>query len=182
MVSEEINSMKYRLTGAIVWLALLVIIVPIWYNNPVNFQPEAEGDVTENKSEAVVDKAYTFKPSTASKKQEETVKQATTETHSESKISANDHYEKQVNSDAESTASKITGEWIIRVAAFKKKEDAQALKQRLKYDYDVFIKYFPKSEYYSVRLGPYFDRIEAIKDQKRLESVLRTKSELVKIK
>ncbi len=35
---------KYRLTGAFVWLGLLVIIVPIWYSNPVNFDPTAQTD------------------------------------------------------------------------------------------------------------------------------------------
>ncbi len=31
---------KYRLTGAIIWLLLLVIFVPIWFGEPVDFKPE----------------------------------------------------------------------------------------------------------------------------------------------
>lgn len=31
---------KYRLTGAIIWLLLLVIFVPIWFGEPVGFKPE----------------------------------------------------------------------------------------------------------------------------------------------
>jgi len=31
---------KYRLTGAIIWLLFLVILVPIWFGEPVDFKPE----------------------------------------------------------------------------------------------------------------------------------------------
>lgn len=31
---------KYRITGAIIWLALLIIIVPSWYSFPVDYQQE----------------------------------------------------------------------------------------------------------------------------------------------
>lgn len=29
---------KYRITGAVIWLALLVILVPSWYANPVDYE------------------------------------------------------------------------------------------------------------------------------------------------
>ncbi len=36
-MNEDQKLLKYRLTGATVWLLLLIIIVPIWYANPINF-------------------------------------------------------------------------------------------------------------------------------------------------
>ncbi len=33
-LKDEPVQVKFRLTGAAIWLGLLVIIVPIWYSNP----------------------------------------------------------------------------------------------------------------------------------------------------
>lgn len=38
---------KYRLTGAIIWLLLLVIFVPIWFGEPVDFKPEGSVPVQQ---------------------------------------------------------------------------------------------------------------------------------------
>ena len=40
---------KYRLIGASIWLGLLIIVVPSWYNDPVNFQPDGI-ELQHNKS------------------------------------------------------------------------------------------------------------------------------------
>jgi cell division protein FtsN len=45
----------------------------------------------------------------------------------------------------------------------------------------VFIKHFPESNYYSVRSGPYNDRAQAEKDQKKLDQMLNIESQLVRI-
>lgn len=29
---------KYRITGAVIWLALLILLVPSWYANPVDYE------------------------------------------------------------------------------------------------------------------------------------------------
>ncbi len=31
---------KHRLTGALIWLTLLVVLVPVWFGEPVHFDPE----------------------------------------------------------------------------------------------------------------------------------------------
>ena len=71
--------------------------------------------------------------------------------------------------------------WILRLVAYKNKEMAEEMRTRLSYDYEAFIKYFPNTDYYSVRIGPYLDEAQAKKDQNELNRLLRVKSELVKI-
>lgn len=175
-MDQEHNLLKNRLTGAMIWLGLLVIIVPVWYSNPVNFQPgEAINEVQESAIK-VVEKPFTISDS-SEKPSSET--DSTAEPSAEQQI--DQQTESEANNDDDSQQAQL-GSWIIRVAAFKQEEDAQALQQRLKYDYEAFIKYFPKSQYYSVRIGPYTSRDEATKDQQRLNRVLHIQSELVRIK
>jgi len=64
--------------------------------------------------------------------------------------------------------------------AYKTKTMADTLQERLKYDYDAFVKFFPKNGYYSVRVGPYQDKTRALKDQERLNQLLRIDSILIK--
>jgi len=40
---------KYRLTGAIIWLVLLVVVVPVWFGEPVEFKPN-EGEISIQKT------------------------------------------------------------------------------------------------------------------------------------
>ncbi len=186
--------LKYRLTGTGVWLLLLIIVVPFWYNNPVNFKPDGVVDV-EDSSQPVVKKAYlisddvkaystprpvasvksdNIKPDVAKKSQGKlTVKPIERRIE---KVAV-----KLLTSESNSNALAAKPSWIIRLIAYKEKVDAEDMYQRLKYDYEAYIKFFPKSKYYSVRVGPYFSKDKALKDQKRLNSGLHIQSELVKI-
>jgi len=74
-----------------------------------------------------------------------------------------------------------TQRWILRIVAYRKKETAEMLKVRLQYDYPTYIKYFPKSKYYSVRIGPYRDKARIMKDQQEINHLLHVKSKIVEI-
>lgn len=196
-------SLKFRMTGAFVWLLLLIIIVPIWYSHPVNFSPDLVVDKAQKQEDqVVVDKPFVL-PGTKSpaqgsndersnkldnKTSETTVEnkpqKLTAESQkaasSKTKVQASVKKNEVVQNTVPSSQSHTKGEWIIRVAAYRSKEKANLLREHLKYDYDVFVKYFPKSRYYSVRIGPYTDKRLAMKDQLDLNRVLRIHSVLAK--
>ncbi|QCU89752.1 SPOR domain-containing protein [Thiomicrorhabdus sediminis] len=70
---------KYRLIGASIWLGLLVIIVPSWYSDPVNFQPDG-AVLQHNKSTLPVIEqpfrlpAQAIEPRTDAEQQREAIK------------------------------------------------------------------------------------------------------------
>ncbi len=49
---------KQRIIGAAIWLLLLVIFVPSWYSNPVNFKPEGEREENTASSLPIVNHVY----------------------------------------------------------------------------------------------------------------------------
>lgn len=189
---------KYRLTGAFVWLGLLVIIVPIWYSNPVNFDPAAQNETSASEPKTLLIEKPFLLPGNddetsrvevnapaASQKVADSVeseeKSQTAPPQSASEATQGEAPATQTEQKA-SEADAGKSEWIIRLVAYRKKEMAEVLQERLKYDYEAFIKYFPKSNYYSVRVGPYTSKKLAEKDQKRLDRLLRIQSQLVKFK
>jgi len=181
--------LKYRLTGAIFWLGLLVIIVPIWYSNPVNFDP-AKQEETPVKKSVLIEKPFVLPQGQGHQATDKTeldslsgqsvapdVQEASEQTQTDKEYlhTKNDVINKK-------TVNVESYKWIIRLVAYRKKDLAEALQQRLKYDYEAFIKHFPENNYYSVRVGPYASKAEAVKDQQRLDRILRVQSELVKFK
>lgn len=181
--------LKYRLTGAIFWLGLLVVIVPMWYSNPVNFDPAKQEGASVKKT-VLIEKPFVLPQNQTHEVTDKTELNRSTDRHA-----ASDSHEMNTRSQAGKELSQAnnaasnqkiadvdTYEWIIRLVAYRKKELAEALQQRLKYDYAAFIKHFPESNYYSVRVGPYASKAEAVKDQQRLDRILRVQSELVKFK
>lgn len=189
-------SLKFRMTGAFVWLLMLIVVVPIWYSHPVNFSPGMSAEEADNHDpQVVVDKPFVIPGSAteaalpqASSKQEKEVENQQALLTQKKNTSSGTELQKDLVKEAQSvatppkTVAKEKGEWIIRVAAYRSKEKANLLYEHLKYDYDVFVKFFPKSRYYSVRVGPYTDKALAVRDQHDLNRVLRIHSELAKIK
>lgn len=206
---EEDQALRYRLTGAFVWLGLIILVVPIWYNNPAQFDPEDAGGATgtqqtskrvigsqageknghdllsandavataSSKKSGVSPAASAPEPKTAQGSGSNAVSETDTR---QTALDKQASLEKNHSATIKPSSEAVNERWIIRVAAFHKKDDAEALEQRLKYDYETFIKYFPSSRYYSVRIGPYDSKNQAIKDQQRLNRILRIRSELVK--
>lgn len=211
-VDASTGSLKFRMTGALIWLVALIIIVPIWYGHPVNFSPDSEQTVAESKQESVVVEKPFVLPTTPNQPQlSTTAKKAETSSvqplnqapelsataaksssltrMKPAKKASSAIQDNNVHTADTSTLPKIekkslasaSSKWIIRLAAYRSKEKANLLYEHLKYDYDVFVKFFPKSQYYSVRIGPYTDKKLAIKDQTELNRVLRVRSQLTKI-
>ncbi len=179
---------QYRLIGAIVWLALLVIIVPIWYNNPVNFEPENFVKIQQTET-AVVNRVFTLPEHALTNKdkldrtQEITNEADVLEGFLEIPISQPELAKKSIPQATENiAATEINAPvWIIRLIAYRDRETAEALVSRLKYDYAVSIRYFPNTSHYSVRVGPYKSEAVARNIQEELDRLLRVNSELVKI-
>ena len=157
--------LKYRFTGAGIWLLLLIIIVPNWYNHPVNFKPYAAEDLVESKLN-LVNKAYKIPEKYVSYPENEQVQ----ESKSIVKSSVKDSVEAASNDS-----------WIIRVVAYKDEAEAKEMHGILRYEYDAYIKYFPNSNYHSVRLGPYTNKDQALKDQQKVNARFHVKSKIIKI-
>jgi len=174
---EQSDILKYRLTGAGFWLLLLIIIVPTWYANPVNFQPNAAPQEIEDK--AIVNKVFVLPTPMVSEPKNSDLRVDRIEADDLQKSSVKP--EKTVLEVAKKEKS-TTGSfsWLIRIAAYKDKTKATELHDRLRYSYDSKIKYFPKSNYYSVRVGPYKDKEQALKDQENLNRILHVKTKIIK--
>lgn len=195
----EQDPSEHRLVGAVVWLALLVIVVPIWYSNPVNFiPPDFETAPHTSQKTLGVEKPFVLpgKERQPSVKQAEAERQIPVNLKPKTDVKAQT-VEPQVRQSLQKISSPLaqpkTTEkkatepktknivWIIRLIAYRKQENAEMLHSRLKYDYQAYVKYFPEPKYYSVRVGPYESEAQAKKDQIELNRLLRVKSELVKI-
>jgi len=187
----ESTSVKYRLTGALFWLGLMVIIVPSWYSHPVHFDPEQTSTKPVN-STGLIEKPFVLpkKNEGQAKSIAQTVQKHSVETDtrpnskSKSKSMVTDASKAVPSNQTPSNQSISTDStpvnWVIQLVAYKTKTMADTLQERLKYDYDAFVKFFPKNGYYSVRVGPYQDKTRALKDQERLNQLLRIDSILIK--
>lgn len=198
---DEIS--KFRLTGAAIWLLLLVIVVPSWYSNPVNFNPDSETEAEFKSTEPVVYQQYVLpvkdepiadieqpfiKPvNKASDRQEsEMVTTAAKETKPTMIES-----EKVVKATAKSTLIKSVGtgnpepkagEWLLKVYGSKDIKAANRVLGLLDDKYEVWIKEFPKAKSFSVRTGPYKTRSEAERDKRKIDKAIRTHSVIVQVK
>lgn len=150
---------KYRFTGVIIWLVLLVVLVPIWFGEPVNFKPEGYSLSQGSTVRPLVKDAY-ISPEEAS----------------QPKITSAD----VVNPSVKEVKTSVP-QWIVRIVAYKKIKDANDLLGRLESDYEVSIKLFEATGQYSVRVGPYTSKAKAEQDKQKLDKMLYTKSEIVRL-
>jgi len=177
---------KYRLIGAAVWLGVLVLVVPKWYSEPVNFVPDGEVSTEVKSTLPLVDHAYRLpssedKPKTDIQSQKEAVLP-----RSVSKESSNlDVSDSAVHTiqypDIVSGNDKYSGQWIVRIRALDTALEANALAKSIDDNYQVYIKFFVKTQKYSVRTGPYISEAKAKKDRVKLDKMLHTKSEVVQL-
>lgn len=180
---------KYRLTGAFIWLLLLVILVPIWYGNPVNFQPAGYQQISAKGERPLVEHIYEL-PVQATQNQAEV--QSDPVVNSQTKDQNAVEKSIQVSQDI-ATENKLASnqsksrepsssiQWIVRITAYKEIKKANHLLERLKSDYEVSIKEFKKSGTYSVRSGPYLSKAKAEQDKQKLDKMLRTNAEVVQL-
>lgn len=182
---------KHRIIGAAIWLTLLVIIVPSWYSNPVNFSPDGKVIEDNKGSLPIVSHAYRLPNSAVgilapvSDKQLQVKKSADDEDDptltNADKASQVQNPTERIKAEFEDKygdSQKYAGQWIVRLQAFNNTEQANQLASRLKSDYPVYIKYFAKTKVYSVRTGPYISEMKAQKDKQKLDKMLRIDAEV----
>ena len=184
---------KNRLIGAAIWLFLLVLIVPQWYSHPVNFVPDGKVKTESKSTLPLVDHAYRLphsdeEPLTdgqASKR--EVLKNNETDlqiAESSKKLSANEFKQQQKiikKADAIANDDQYKGQWIVRLLAFSDINEAKKLLKKLKPNYAVYIKFYEKTQIYSVRTGPYLSKVKADKDKAKLDKMLHTNGEVVQL-
>lgn len=197
---------KFRLTGAVIWLGLLVLIVPTWYSNPVNFSPDNEQGAEVQSNKLVVYQAYTLPSKSA---------QSTVEEAHKDEETPRDLVVKKVAPVVESSVApsqiaavkpaphsaptgqverpkvKMTsigipevkpGQWLLKIYSSKDIRDANNVLAKLDDQYEVWIKAFPKSKTYSVRTGPYTSRALAEVDKIKIDKAIRTQSKIEQVK
>ncbi|MGM0541003.1 MAG: SPOR domain-containing protein [Pseudomonadota bacterium] len=166
---------KYRLTGAFLWLLLLVILVPSWYGNPVNFQPVGYQEINAKGERPLVEHIYEL-PVQAVQKQAEIQSNPLVNNQTKDQDAAVQSV--QASQKREQSTSL---QWIVRIAAYKEIQKADHLLERLVSNYKVSIKEFKKSGTYSVRAGPYLSKAKAEQDKRKLDKMLRTNAEVVQL-
>ncbi|MDG6778343.1 SPOR domain-containing protein [Thiomicrorhabdus sp. zzn3] len=186
---DEIS--KFRLTGAVIWLTLLVIIVPSWYSNPVNFQPEGEQVIEQSFDQPLVNQAYVL-PSADGQMDSAADTNALTQAGdgvSKSSVktqpAASSILEKTTNTSTSVSAKQNennSGQWLLKVAAFKDIRQANRVLGELDRDYKVWIKEFPKTGTFSVRTGPYDNLADAERDKQKIDKALHTQSQIERLK
>lgn len=181
---------KQRLVGASIWLLALIIIVPTWYSNPVNFSPEGVSEVKVKSTLPVVEHAYRLPPSQAGSQTIYNQAQPLTDgqkaqqakqLEQENISPAPEQNPKQVVEeliddafiDRFSNRESYEGQWIVRMQAFNNIKQANELARKIKDNYPVYIKYFEKTRVYSVRTGPYISQSKAEKAKQKLDKILR---------
>ena len=181
-MSDLDQQSKHRLVGASIWLLLLVIIVPTWYSNPVNFSPEGEIKPVHSSTLPTIEHAYRLpnnveKPTTNGQTKEYLKHQNKNSDFADQQNTLEKPKLEQIKApflDKVSDNSRYEGQWIVRLQAFNNTKQANKLASNLQDNYAVYIKYFPKTRVYSVRTGPYVSRAKAEKAKQKLDKILRT--------
>jgi len=155
---------KYRLTGAIIWLVLLVVFVPIWFGEPVHFKPDHYVSSDQSAERPLVKLEHDQSGVVLSPVVTPSEQKKITKSVSQEKVRVNEGSKKQ---------------WIVRVIAYQNIKDANELLGRLEVDYEVMIKTFEKSGWHSVRVGPYFLKSEAEQAKQKLDKMLHIQAEVV---
>lgn len=181
---------KHRLLGAFIWLFLLVIIVPSWYNNPVNFSPDDEQEAAVT-TLPTVDHAYRLPivdeaPMTDGQLQR--IERDSTKTIPPPELKKTPDVvplkPERLDSldsrfiDKYSNRVEYQGYWIVRLLAFNNTKQANKLATELSDKHPVYIKYFPRRKVYSLRAGPYETLAKAEKAKQKLDKMLRTNGEV----
>ncbi len=176
---------KRRLVGASIWLALLVIVVPGWYSNPVNFSPDGKVEEEVKSSLPIVKHAYRLPVDSETPVADHQVaplkpekqQQASDVTENKAEEKSDEPLKPQFM-DKVSGDSRYEGQWIVRLQAFNNTKQANELASKIEEDYPVYIKFFENTQVYSVRAGPYNSRSKAEKAKQKLDKILRTNGEV----
>ncbi|WP_044407449.1 SPOR domain-containing protein [Thiomicrospira microaerophila] len=164
---------KYRMTGAIVWLGLLVIIVPSWYGSPVDYVQKQNLFTIESVAQSA-NLPDAFLPA-----------KLTADTSS---VPAPDKSMPTVSSvtphiEAPAKSVEPLGQWWVRLASYSNTQSASRLVDQLANRYQATIGDFSTQDrrIYSVRIGPFNHLNEALEAKKALDAEFNIDSVIVKV-
>lgn len=164
---------KYRITGALVWLGLLIFIVPSWYNDPVDYVKSQQVFKIESftQSERLGQSANTrlLEPVEAP------IKDKTPDvTHPVSLPPLN--LEKQ--------SSEPIGQWLVRLVSYSNIQSANRMVDQLAGRYQATIGDFSTQDrrIYSVRVGPFDSLAQAQQAKKTLDDEFNIDAVVVRVK
>ncbi|WP_319557409.1 SPOR domain-containing protein [Thiomicrorhabdus sp.] len=203
---------KHRLTGAAIWLILLIWIVPDWYSHPVNFHPKGVPLEENQATRPLVEHPFLLSGEIAQPGDPHTVtpqKPVATDQELYPVMTEEEELAQKGNDRSQlalpplkkiETASKgaisprkavsakpevkaAEGDWLLLLASYKEKKNAQSALERLqKQGHSASIKFFQKSKVYSLRSGPYSSKLKAEQDKRKLDKMLHIKSVVVQRK
>ena len=168
---------KYRITGAVIWLGLLIIFVPGWYASPVDFS--AGKDVFSVKGLTADEKTIqsqaiqALNPTQDKKPAQSPVKSETNNVKVAPPASVTE--ERQIST---------SGQWLVRVASYGNIQSAHRVVNQLENRYKVTIGDFSNEErrLYSVRVGPFDNLAEAQRAKAELDREFSVDALIVKIR
>ncbi|WFE68063.1 SPOR domain-containing protein [Thiomicrospira sp. R3] len=168
---------KHRVTGAIIWLSLLIILVPSWYASPVDFSEmkdifSLQGLTADEKTMQTQGLAGHAAEHQRASKQQSAHKESD-KVGTEPSLVSNGF--NQVNP---------TGQWLVRVASYGNIQSAHRVFNQLEGRYQVTIGDFSNQErrLYSLRVGP-FDSLSAAElAKKELDAEFSVDALIVKVR
>lgn len=203
---------KFRITGAIIWLALLILLVPSWYSDPVIYeQPHSfEQPKLDKISVSPVQTPKIEQPTTTPPPKEQPKHNAVIKLDEPKKVEPKTDLPPKpqpvlvedtkpleaAKPVKEPTTTKASAEqpkpidnlnqeaWLVRVASFNSIEAANKLLSTLEVRYQVTIGDFSNAnrKVYSVRVGPYYSFSDALQAKQALDEELSTDAVVVKIR
>lgn len=192
---------KYRMTGAIIWLSLLVMIVPSWYGDPVDYA-QVQPWLTPKDDQLVANPLPPVVKTVAAKPIEEKVAPAKPilASPSESKDDAKAKLEPHsvVDSSVEQASPAVTkvapppvdtmpsgSRWYVRLVSYQSKDMADQLLNRLENaGYKASIGQFTSGSrpIFSVRAGPFASQKEANQHKQELDKQFKTQSMVIEVR
>jgi cell division septation protein DedD len=164
---------KYRITGALVWLGLLIFIVPNWYSDPVDYV----------KSQQVF-KIETF---TQSEGLDKTVKSSLSEpvvVPIEDKAPAVTHPVSLPPLNLEKHQTEPIGQWLVRLVSYSNIQSANRMVDQLAGRYQATIGDFSTQDrrIYSVRVGPFDSLAQAQQAKNTLDAEFNIDAVVVRVR
>lgn len=187
---------KYRITGAAIWLLLLIILVPSWYSNPVEDPSQKSWAKTVAYADEIDDLLLEEAPvnkEVVKELAEQPIKQVAApevvKEEAKQEIITPQVVEKPIEKPVAKSVeqpkpAKPSEEWQIRVATYKSLQTAKNTLALLEDRYQVTIGDFSAGDkkMFTVRVGPYPTKEQAMKVKQDLDIELRTDSAIIKIR
>jgi cell division septation protein DedD len=162
---------KYRLTGAIVWLGMLILIVPSWYGDPVDYVKNQSLFSIESVTGTIHSDSGLMKP-------------VAPNTNSSSLIVPEISEIPPAMIKAVDKPAEPVGQWLVRLASYSNIQSANRMVDQLGNRYMATIGDFstPDRRIYSVRIGPFDSLSKALEAKEKLDAEFNVDALVVKIR